>query len=483
MVVTVDTVDFYRIYVDGELWLEDGTPPGLDGRFTLDPTILFFADNNGEDLEMHVSSVAMWDHALTEEEVQKMGTVGGPVNDKAKAVNPKNGEEFVQLDAVLEWEPSGLVPTGYDVYFGTDPNITNNPKVISNELVTTYDPVLDYAVTYYWRVDVINSDLSTTAEGSRWSFTATPQIPVIHEDPVDATVAEGESASFTVSGLNIDTYKWYKEGSSAVISQELTLVVENVQLANEGMYYCTVENNATPDVVTSVSARLLTERLVGHWPFDGNAQDETGNADGIVKGDPQWVAGVVGSGAINLTPDDTDPNLNDYVVLGTAEDIQYRTTDFTVALWVKTPSGTSDPAMISNKDWDSGTNTGFAVARGGSSWQWNIAAGGTRRDYDPDDLVEDDQWHHICVSHDRDGVASMYLDGAKTGEVDISSLAGQSIDSGFPTVVGTDGAEGAVWDYWYNGTIDDVKIWSYALDGYEVAHEYADVINRRGYLC
>ena len=417
-----------------------------------------------------VDDVKIFNHVLTATEV-----TDAMATDAAKNPSPANAEEFVQLDAQLSWEAGELPPTGYDVYFGTDPNVQNNEMVISDQLVTTYDPDLDWDTTYYWSVDVRDSSTSNVITGATWSFTTTPQIPVVSQDPVDSTVPAGDSAAFTVDGLNIDNYEWYKEGSATILSDTDTLIVENVQLSDEGYYYCTIENNATPDVVSTVSARLLTERLIGHWPFDGNADDMTGNANGVIHGDPQWVEGIVGSGAIDLTPS-TDPNLNDHVVLGTADDIAYRTTDFTVALWVKTAGGTSDPAIISNKDWNSGGNTGWFIGRGGSNWQWNFASGGVRRDYDPDLLMEDDQWHHICVAHDRDGVAAMYYDGLKTGEVDISAAAGNSLDDGYPTVVGTDGAQGEFWAAWFDGTVDDVKILSYALDGYEVAHLYADTM-------
>ena len=61
------------------------------------------------------------------------------------------------------------------------------------------------------------------------------------------------------------------------------------------------------------------------------------------------------------------------------------------------------------------------------------------------------------MSHDRDENAVFYLDGNQVGEVDISGIG--DIDSDLPTNVGTDGAEGATWENWFPGALDDVAIW------------------------
>ena len=80
VVVSVDNGSFYRIYVDGELWLQGSVQP-VDGRFSLDPTVLLFADDDGEDAEMHVSTVAIWDNPLSDNEIFGLGRVGDPVGD------------------------------------------------------------------------------------------------------------------------------------------------------------------------------------------------------------------------------------------------------------------------------------------------------------------------------------------------------------------------------------------------------------------
>ena len=77
MVVTVDNGEFFRIYMNGDLWLE-GTKQDIDSRFALGSELLLFADNDGEDETILCSEVAVWEVALTEAEVLELGT--DPVN-------------------------------------------------------------------------------------------------------------------------------------------------------------------------------------------------------------------------------------------------------------------------------------------------------------------------------------------------------------------------------------------------------------------
>ena len=69
---SVDNSSFFRVYIDGTLFL-DAPAQGVDGRFSLDPTFLLFADNDGEDAWGIVSTAMVWNRALTGNEVAGMG--------------------------------------------------------------------------------------------------------------------------------------------------------------------------------------------------------------------------------------------------------------------------------------------------------------------------------------------------------------------------------------------------------------------------
>jgi hypothetical protein len=71
----------YRIYLDGQRTL-NGNPQPVDGRFALQPSLLLFADEDGEDAVLDVARVALYDVCLSDAQAAELGTVptGNPAN-------------------------------------------------------------------------------------------------------------------------------------------------------------------------------------------------------------------------------------------------------------------------------------------------------------------------------------------------------------------------------------------------------------------
>jgi len=78
-VLSVDNSNFFRVYVDGTLFL-DGAGQGVDGRFSLNPDFFLFADDSGYDEKVWglVGTVAVWGRAMGSSEVADLGGwIGG----------------------------------------------------------------------------------------------------------------------------------------------------------------------------------------------------------------------------------------------------------------------------------------------------------------------------------------------------------------------------------------------------------------------
>lgn len=73
MVVTVKNGEFFKVYINGELWL-DGAGQAIDSRFALNSSILLFGDDDGDDGTIYCSEINIWEVALTEQEVIDLGT-------------------------------------------------------------------------------------------------------------------------------------------------------------------------------------------------------------------------------------------------------------------------------------------------------------------------------------------------------------------------------------------------------------------------
>jgi hypothetical protein len=110
LIISVKNGEFFRYYLDGQLLLE-GDKQDVDGRFGLDPVLLLFADNDGDDGEMDVAEVSMWGRALTESEITGLGGYGHNLRDTTATVKGMVGNwKFDDPADLLKAEPNHGLP-------------------------------------------------------------------------------------------------------------------------------------------------------------------------------------------------------------------------------------------------------------------------------------------------------------------------------------------------------------------------------------
>ena len=141
-------------------------------------------------------------------------------------------------------------------------------------------------------------------------------------------------------------------------------------------------------------------------------------------------------------------------------------TTASVACWIKRDTtGTSYPMSCSNSTAGIGFQAYSAGVRG------LLRAVVTS----PTDALPVDEWHHIaCVftntASPPDGI--MYIDGAQAGSV---SIANGSLAQSVRYVIGAY-AEGSGH---FEGTLDDIGIWSSALTATQVSNQWAGTIGTK----
>jgi len=112
----------------------------------------------------YVSKVWFDDIVIAKEYIGPISTTPVPPG-KASNPDPGNGATDISVDADLSWT-AGSGSTSSDVYFGT----TSPGAYQGNQTATTFEPgTLDYDTPYYWRIDEINAEGTTT--GDVWTFT------------------------------------------------------------------------------------------------------------------------------------------------------------------------------------------------------------------------------------------------------------------------------------------------------------------------
>jgi len=239
-------------------------------------------------------------------------------------------------------------------------------------------------------------------------------------------------------------------------------------LSPETTYYWRIDT-VTPAGTLSgtvwnfTTAGPILKDIILHFDFEQDTLDASKNANnGTVFGNPAYGAGHEGF-AIDL-----DGN-GDFVSVGHPADFNFGSnTDFSVSLWINSNGWSGDPVFIGNKNWNSGSNQGWLLAgeSDGTNWQWNYkGSGGSRLDYDRAGAIADGVWHHIAVTHDRDGLVSFYQDGALLTAGFITGLG--SINTSLSTAFGQDGTLTYADDL--NGKLDEVRVWRRCLGAAEVA--------------
>ena len=159
--------------------------------YPLDHMYLGQMANASRTLTGLLDEVRIYDRALDEREI--IAAMQGVAVNAYTAFKPDPGDGAVEVaqDVVLGWKP-GDFSTGRNVYLGTSLDDVNEASVddprgvLAAENLTelSFDPpgLLDYGVTYYWRVDELNeAEAGSPWKGNVWSFTVL-NYPIIIDD-------------------------------------------------------------------------------------------------------------------------------------------------------------------------------------------------------------------------------------------------------------------------------------------------------------
>ncbi|MCP4257865.1 MAG: LamG domain-containing protein [Planctomycetes bacterium] len=219
-------------------------------------------------------------------------------------------------------------------------------------------------------------------------------------------------------------------------------------------------------MVSSVSAGL-----VAHWQFDEGsgttAVDSSGNGhDGTLQGDPQWVAGMIGSGALSFDGSDG------LVDVGHDESLSM-TDELTITVWVnvndlstyyflvcKQASGTAGDNYPGNYEFRTEANTG-ALQFGHQE-----AEGEQYTFYTSETSITAEQWYHVAVSFTKEEFVEFYIDGVPAGSSE--QLINFGVLNDEPVRIGgrKDGYS------FFNGILDDIRLYDRALSAVQIQKLY-----------
>jgi gliding motility-associated-like protein len=300
-------------------------------------------------------------------------------------------------------------------------------SILAGATAATYTPLTTAAgTTYYYCVVSGTCSLSTTSDASA-AIIITPASVGGTVTAATASVCSGSTASLTLSG-NTGTIQW----------QQLI-------------------GSTWTDISGETSATLTTPSLTAATSF--RAKVTNGSCS------------VAYSNTINITL--TAPPLapgfgldfdgsNDIITIPNSATYDYTTSSaFTIEAWVKINSSASSINTIVGKKAPGGGTSGYAfyINSWGTSDRKVVfeATGGT---FISTTSIPNNTWTHVAVSVASGGAATIYINGAAsgTGTVTIPSNS-NSIN------VGAFGNNGY---FYFNGSMDEVRIWNVAKSAAEL---------------
>ena len=205
---------------------------------------------------------------------------------------------------------------------------------------------------------------------------------------------------------------------------------------------------------------------VAHWKMDDDALNPTvldSSGYGIHGTAQQNTEILTATGVIDSAL--TFNGTTDYIDCGDDSNLDFGTGEFSISLWMVT-AGSSPMRLVNKRD---SANIGYEVSTNASG---QIRAGiGDSSGYTEavGEVVNDNIWHHVAITYDRDGDVSLYVDSGTPSTADISMRSG-SIDNSELFRIGR---LGILPDKYFDGIIDDVKIFSKALSQAEVESLYS----------
>ncbi|MCD6394344.1 MAG: hypothetical protein J7M40_12650, partial [Planctomycetes bacterium] len=312
----------FRMYIDGVS--DTARNDDIDAVIPIntngdDPVTIAAQIDNGSDPRRHwvgmIDEVAIWDRALTEAEILGIYNAGAPValvDWRANGPDPADDADsdpriVVDPDVTLQWASGvGAWPAvvSHSVYMGTAPDALTLVQNVPAAQMSLTVPGLTQDAIYYWRVDEHNSanlsDVNNIAVGATWAFNADMR-PRIVTQPVDTRGWAGETVQLSVVTNNAVSYQWFGPSGALTDAGDIsgattdTLSIANVELADEGSFYCALDNTFGQTLTNTV--QLAVKRLLAHWPLlenspgDPNVTDISGNGHhGTFVGDPFFTA-------------------------------------------------------------------------------------------------------------------------------------------------------------------------------------------------
>ena len=214
--------------------------------------------------------------------------------------------------------------------------------------------------------------------------------------------------------------------------------------------------------------QIPTNGLVGYWPFNGNANDESGKGNnGIVSG-----ATLTTDRFGNLNSAYSFDGSNDFIQVADNDILSLTFNTFCISFWININSFTKNMGILAKR-----TLGGVAA----SNWEYNMQIRSSNESYEtylwnsagncgvfsgPNAIVTKSKiWVNYILTSDGSNI-KLYKDGILVDQGTKLTTCSFSNGTG-PLTIGVGGG----WNesVYFNGLIDDVRIYNRSLSDLEIS--------------
>lgn len=213
--------------------------------------------------------------------------------------------------------------------------------------------------------------------------------------------------------------------------------------------------------ISSAVGVLSSTTPLSSWTFNTNANDSVGTNNGILQNGASIdnVDYATGGGSLNVD------GVNDYVDVGSPPEFNFGSGDFTYMAWIKT-SVVGGGNRIIAQDRNLNQQRSLVYLAGNVASFRCRDSSGNMLNADGITPLNDGQWHHLAgVRNGSTGY--IYVDGELDGSA--TNVATGSCDGDTYTTIGGRPQTSSLY---FNGKIDQVKIYNVALGGTEIQAIY-----------
>ena len=525
MITVVKSESTYSYYVNGVLDKTTEINLSAQNQFTG----MIFGENayGNESFNGILDDIGIWNRALTEQEITNL------YNSETNAQVPS----YVPTDGLIAYYPfngnandesgngnDGLVDgaTLITDRFGNDNSAyefdgINNSITVTNQFFD--NGYGSYAINLWFSCNDIDQTMqniyntiphngegltfnhenspenmshwknSNTSGGSSWDILAANPFeysPFLNSTAYMITVVKSESTySYYVNGvldktteINLSAQNQFTGmifGENAYGNESFNGILDDIGIWNRALTEQEITNLYNSETNAQVPSYVPTDGLIGYYPFNGNANDESGNGnDGAVDG-----ATLITDRFGNDNSAYSFDGINDFIQAPNYSS----NSSFTVSCWVNMTTynlnslGANDMIFVLNHSGENNLSRSFMIGYrnfgneyGSSSYIFDNTGGvGGYISYLTNQTPPSGNiWHHFVSVFENGTYVKMYLDG----ELINNNTENVPTQTNMPSLPIFFGKGVATQVDYLQGELDDIGLWNRALTEQEITNLY-----------